>query len=458
MGKLKAVTTIAESLAKGKKASTVAAVDGAGRVIAPLTKTTPGGLRPLPGLDELIEYEKATVAARGKKAADDVVVEQVDIDDEIVQALEAEDIAMRDKMLYSKESDPNEAYYHQTRDPDEYAKRYKEQLKDDVYSVKAIYDGRVPDVESLDFQRTNKAVHDNMQSLIIERISSAQPRWIKRVKDWGGGSPYGTEIQFHVDRSTNPNILSDLIQFEKPRELGVHSGTNAAAEGMISSRGIESTMQTMDKLDKEVEEIALMLGVPRKKLDSMINQTMVNHLEKKFSEGKAPYVSQAEWLELMNELEMRFGDEVAAEASSIMADFRALPTPNTTPTVFRGKNGLLLQDNGGFGPQEVSAQLERLFPADADEIIQAVSGAGTVDANKNLQRFIESKGYDHVVYHNSVEDKGQLSIINWNPDLQKSLWDPEFVGNNPRAAASSAAHAMLVAMGLGGAGANIREN
>ena len=126
--------------------------------------------------------------------------------------------------------------------------------------------------------------------------------------------------------------------------------------------------------------------------------------------------------------------------------------------VFRGKNGLLMKDlNANFRPGNVAEQLEDIFPDDADEILAAASGT-RAEKTKKLQAFIESKGFDHIVYHNAVEDRGSVSIINWNPDLQKSVYDPELAGMGDKAASGAAAQAFIGMLGIGGTGAALQPD
>ena len=60
-----------------------------------------------------------------------------------------------------------------------------------------------------------------------------------------------------------------------------------------------------------------------------------------------------------------------------------------------------------------------------------------------MRRFIEDKGYDHIAYHNSVEDVGSISVIHWKPELMVSIMDPRLTGGTvPGKAASMAAYVM----------------
>jgi hypothetical protein len=141
-----------------------------------------------------------------------------------------------------------------------------------------------------------------------------------------------------------------------------------------------------------------------------------------------------------------------------VSGLKTMPTPSTTPFLFRGRNGLLLEDAGGFKAVGVANQLERIFN-NADDIAaidMALGAAGETAKQQELIKFIESKGYDHAVYHNSVEDKGSLSIINWNADLMASPWARQF-NQGPADQAQVATQYIMGALGFGGADAIIRD-
>jgi hypothetical protein len=125
-------------------------------------------------------------------------------------------------------------------------------------------------------------------------------------------------------------------------------------------------------------------------------------------------------------------------ALKLIGDMRSMPTTVATPHLFRGKNGLLLQDNGNFYPGEVAKQLQQIFKDDWDEI-EAAAGGSKVEGSKKLAKFLESKGYDHIVYINAVEDRGLPSIINWNPELWVSIYDPSLHRGNSGSTAKAMA-------------------
>ena len=136
---------------------------------------------------------------------------------------------------------------------------------------------------------------------------------------------------------------------------------------------------------------------------------------------------------------------------------KSLPTPNTTPLLFRGRSGLLLDDNGGFNFIQVFEQLEEIFPAAREELDSLVLTGSRAEKTKAMTDFIERQGYDHIVYLNRVEDKGSMSIINWNPDLQLSPWDPSLTRGNAGEQAKAASAYVLSILGIGGAGAAVRS-
>jgi hypothetical protein len=180
------------------------------------------------------------------------------------------------------------------------------------------------------------------------------------------------------------------------------------------------------------------------------------HFLNKFTDNANYYIwDQVE--ELVSEFGKAFGAEPGA-TNQFIQGLRGMPTPNTTPFLFRGKNGLLLEDNGGFKAQGVGSQLQSIFN-NAEDIarVDMALGASTEGLRqKELIKFIESKGFDHITYFNSVEDKGSLSIINWNPDLMVSPWARE-LHRGPAGQAKAASQYVLGVLGLGGADAIVRD-
>jgi hypothetical protein len=254
---------------------------------------------------------------------------------------------------------------------------------------------------------------------------------------------------FHVDRTTDPTRPNSFIQFEEPREMGLHIGTNAAAEGAIRP-GVDEALRLQQQQQEALEQVANEMDIPLQQLERQFAQVSTDHFRSIFQGGREPAI----WDEIESILD-KFTARIGAnqgQTRQFVQGLKSLPQPNTTPLLFRGRNGLLLEDNGNFNPNQVATQLQDIFNSAEDfDGIEAALQGGRVESQKGLQAFIESKGFDHIVYRNSVEDKGSLSIINWNPELQRVPWDPEFTRGNPTEAAKAATAFVMAMLGVGGA-------
>ena len=288
----------------------------------------------------------------------------------------------------------------------------------------------------------------------------------KNYDNWVGDSAYKGEIQFHVDVRTDPTNPERLIQYDKPRQGGVQIGSNRAAESAPGMVEVEEFWKVQDDLARDVQLLADEAGITPKQLHNSIGKYVNRFKMRQF--GKAhdnPQLTMAEvygeWEEMVEEISKRLGDDYGAAAKVVAADIMRMPTPNSVPVVFRGKNGLLLQDTGGFNNGEILDQLYEIFnnKADWQSLDRAASGADEFAITKNIQEWIESKGFDHIIYHNTVEDAGSLSVINWNEDLMKSVWDPVFYGAPSTPGNSQIATSLIMsALGLGAGSAALQSD
>ena len=350
-------------------------------------------------------------------------------------------------------SDPkfraDDARFYQTESPEEYTTRFANQLEDPVHSTIAIH-GRVPDVNAVPNIETSIKTWKDTSKRIFDKMG-ANPRWQQRIDQWYGDSAFKGRVIYHTDKYTDPTRHGDFIQFTDPSEMGLHGGSSAAAGRFIGFGGDADAAIAVEKDGQQlIQELAMMAEIPTKRLESVFARKIEELMVQKFSRGtdRIPPTDD-EWFDILDQIGATLGEETATETKILVQQLANVPKPNTTPFLFRGKNGLLLRDDGGFTPGHVFPQLEELYPHDSDEILSIMGRQGRLEKTKGLQQFIESKGYDHIVYHNAVEDRGTLSIINWNPDLQISLWDDAFTAGDPKQAASIVAGAMTTALGFG---------
>lgn len=418
------------------------AEDVAGAI--PRATATSGGRQQLTGMDLFKQSENPapTPSPRG-------------VDDEIVQQTASQSELRRMQQITNPRAEPNSFY--QTVSPEEFKTRYNKQLKNPDYMARNSNPFQLG-VDAGEIGRS-QGFHIKQRNDIFHGLNK-NPRWKQRYQEWVGESAYKDEIMFHIDRQTDPTRPNSFIQFEEPKEFGLHAGTSRASEGVIGYGGIEGAGEAMGEIANRIDELAGFLMIPEKQLHSIIAREVEAHFQKRFTSGELfTSINTDEWQEIVDSLKSNdvFQGPELTRANGIIRTLKEMPMPNSTPMVFRGQNGLLLVDHGGFRTDAVADQLRMIFPDDAD-LIDAARGARGSQAQKNLQEFIESKGYDHIVYHNSVEDKGSLSIINWNPDLQRSLYDADFAGVNPRAGSAVATQAFMGMLGLGGTGAALQSD
>ena len=356
---------------------------------------------------------------------------------------------VRDARLFESNSDVD--YTFQTSTPEEFKTRLLGQLADPTFGTRAIMDNDF-DATLLETVRGSLFNDAAFQTHMSENVLTGRIK--ARADAWRGDSPYKS-VYVHVDRQSDPlRQQGNLVQFEFPRELGAHSGTNqASVQATIKSPS--RSMQQIDDFDVLLDEMAGHTQNP-KEFKNRFARTVEQFFIQKFSQGRI--YDNDMWDELLSEMTgviKELGGN-PKDAGIYIGRAKQLPTANSTPHLFRGRKGLYLKDNGGFGPDEVAAQLAEIFPDKSREIIAAREAGGTVKANKALQKFIEAQGFDHVVYHNSVEDRGTLSIINWNADLWAPLYGEEILGTSPNSYAKTVTAMIMGSLGLGGAGAEIR--
>jgi len=418
----------------------------------PRATATSGGGAPLTGLD----LAKAAEANRGR-------VDGV-IGDEIAALTEAQVEAQRVDRVTNPKASINEI--EQTATPEEFAVRYNDQLKDTDYAKRSGYnvDEEVGAVDKLSERVVeSRQAHEAMSSDIFDGLN-ANPRWKANYERWDGGSPYNGEMNFHVDVRTDPTNPNRLIQYDKPRQGGVHMGTNRAAELVPGMMIPDEFILRSKELQADAETLVSLAGIPIKELHNTIGGYISKFKLRQFSKAHGePVLTMGEvydeWDAMIKEIAEQLGTEYGPAAKALASDFMRMPTPNTTPVVFRGKNGLVLQDTGGFDNGEILDQLYDFFKTEEDwkALDIAAGGVDEFAITKNIQQWIESKGYDHIIYHNTVEDVGSLSIINWNEDLMKNVWDPEFYTvPTKKGNAAIATSVIMGALGLGVGSANIR--
>jgi len=359
-------------------------------------------------------------------------------------------------------------YDHQSTTPDEFNTRYENQLNNLEWLRNAIGQRGVPGDVGLVQGSLDRLVKENDQVLTS---LSKNKRWMSAVGEWQGSSPYkigeNPRIMHHLDRETDPGLVNpdlDPIQFSQPREIGRHSGSNSAALSRVSpmvprSGGTGEITNIYDDFNATWERVAEVVNMDPKDMQDMLADALTRKVTNQFASARGLKVDHTVMQDLWDEIEgvakdfVDFTDVPPQIVRSLVQSVKDLPSPSQFPIVFRGKNALVLADEGNWKARTVIDQLlnNRTFPNDEDALM-AISGAGNEAARgKALTEFLESKGYDHIAYVNQVEDRGMVSIINWNPDLERPLWSNEFTRGSPGAKAQAVVPLMMGA--LFGAGA-----
>jgi hypothetical protein len=378
-----------------------------------------------------------------------------------------DEIARREEEAFEQRriariTDPTEetgiAFTHRT--PEEYKERLT-QLEDPHYSVRSVQRATtgfedLGDIDKFAESVEKAAIRDAAFQQQVVGKAMKNPRYKARVDQWADGA-FENRVFVHVDRQVDPIRAGtdDFVQFENPPEMGIHSGSNLAAE-RATIRNADFEIKRAERINADLDQAAQALEMTPNEMADIVGGSMDTYFRKKFAKGDK-FIDSTDFEELGELLREALVNLDAPQqlADKLVGDLRQMSTASTTPHYFRGKNGLYLDDKGAFRPSDVAEQLYEIFPDDFNLIDAANSGA-MKDRTKKLQEFIESKGYDHIVYHNAVEDKGRLSIINWNPDLMKTIWDDEFTRGDTLVGASNAASYVMALLGIGAGGAGIR--
>jgi hypothetical protein len=368
--------------------------------------------------------------------------------------------AVRQRNIYEPDADVD--HFYQTRGQEEFEQRMFKQLYSPDYGARS---ARSRWDEELVPPPPKELVAEALMEDFVFQVKMTggilKNRVLKRAIDWLGDSPYRTtqkgrapRVFVHIDRQTDPTRVDDFIQFDEPLEMGLHSGTNQAAieATLPGSPGVPDSGPELARLrGKDFDDsLAELFGYSDNAKENLavFYKTLEEHFIRKFNKGGD--LNWELWEETENILKGALADIGAPTsiAAQYIAKAKQLSTASSTPHLFRGKNGLYLNDSGGFKVEDVAKQLKKIFPDDEDAINAAMGAVGSVPKQKALQKFIEEQGFDHIVYHNSIEDRGTLSIINWNRDLYMPLLDKRLVGGDGGVVAAKVAMAMA-AVGLG---------
>jgi hypothetical protein len=403
-------------------------------------------------LDDLVAQHKATkdLNAKPQEELDNILAKQ-----------EEQKVVKREEDLFTPAGDP--FVREQTLDAVEFRRRLHEQLANPEYAASIINTrGHGIDLTDVpeDFEMTTMIKKQNFNENLFQRMVNRGFKKDKRrmaaALEWLGDSPYvnadgSPRVMVHVDSQSDVvRGTEDFIQLQKPREAGIHSGTNAAAI-KAGLRDVDDATYQFEQFDEFVDEVSSISQYDPKDIRGMIVEAMDKHFFQKFSDDPDSISTAQVWEDVRQVLSEAITDVGgdAQEVTKFIGKAKQLKTANSTPHLFRGKNGLYMRDRGGFTTGPLLDELLEIFPKKEAEILALRDGGGSNTATQQrIQSFIEDQGFDHIVYHNTVEDVGSLSIINWNEDLFMPLFDPQLAGNNPASIARQASAYFLGVLGI----------
>jgi len=407
-----------------------------------------------------LDSELQALVQDHKAARDFNAKPKEEIDNIKLKALEKEQ-ARRERDVF----DPTGDIYNreQTVNPEEFQRRLQNQLANPEYAATVVNNRNsyldFSDIPADDemVMAIKKANHqENIFQRMVNKGFKKDKRRMAATLEWLGDSPYvnadGTpRVMVHVDAQSDTVRGSEgFIQLEKPREAGIHSGTNRAAI-QAGLRDVDDAMNQFDDFDSFLDEVSLMSEYDPKDIRGVVVEALDTHFFQKFADDPDSISTAQLWeevREVLGEAIAEVGGDIS-EVNKFIGKAKQLKTANSTPHLFRGKNGLYMKDRGGFTTGALVEELTMIFPKREAEIRALTNnGTGTTDTQKRLQKFIEDQGFDHIIYHNSVEDVGSLSIINWNEDLFMPLFDPRLSGDKPASAARQASAYFLGVLGI----------
>lgn len=356
---------------------------------------------------------------------------------------EALEQAQRSRFLFETDfEDATEAFGFQTHAPEEFHKRLRTQLANPGFASQLV--GLKP---------VHRMLSDERALMYNDRLMGSlegRPRAVSQLKAWHGDSPYTEDLVggdaerplvfFHTDRVTRQNTTEPLIQFTpEANEFGLHMGTHAAAHQFVAPHKLDELEYVYQELETEIQTLAGFTDRTPEEVRKLLVKAIDTSVEQRFSKSKDLL---EERVALYDDIEQLVKDTSAAVGASeemavdslrqLYSLLGSMSNPSITPTVFRGKNGLFLEDVGNWtAPSIIDQLLDRnIFPDDVDELL-SIRGAGDRRRiNTGLREFLESRGYDHIAYNNTVEDRSSVSVITWKEDQVKSLYAQSFDRNN----------------------------
>jgi hypothetical protein len=134
---------------------------------------------------------------------------------------------------------------------------------------------------------------------------------------------------------------------------------------------------------------------------------------------------------LHHDMAHNISDRAGILANRIVQSMSRTFAPSGFPMVANSKNPLVMDDIGNWEAQHIARKLleNAFFKDDATKdrllAIQNMTFGQEAEANIELGRLLDGKGFDSIAYHNNGEDRGVLSFLFWKRDSWTSLYHPE---------------------------------
>lgn len=257
---------------------------------------------------------------------------------------------------------------------------------------------------------------------------------------------------YRVDAETDPAFFpgskAQPVQFFNPREQSLHLGTTTSTRVKEFGPGrgaIDKSIAKRSALDTVLN--ALMDKIPATEQATFresLSEAIEGRVRTKFAVGRkiGPDISDiaAARDDALEEMELIIKElapdnpELASNLADIADRAVELNTPSSQAYYFNAKNPLYLPDNAmGWTSKGIIKKIEALglFPEPGDRaLLKSImhSGEGEPKNAEMLRDFLESRGFDHIGYSNSIEDTGSYSVIAFRPEQILNQWDKSLLG------------------------------
>jgi hypothetical protein len=401
----------------------------------------------LKGMDELVSYQRN---ANAEDAANQAPLRPKDVVDQQVAAAEAEGLELERKINIS--ADWSEVRYSsqgQAIDAAEYQDRVAQLTRAD-YS----HNARMESVGRTGLGLSHKDALDipikNEEWLASSRVVTEQAlsgRAGAKLRDFastgaytrrqfGDTGPLADEpmVFYHVDLWKDPTNRLPLIQMtDDAAEGGLHVGSRMATEELTtgsrqSRKNFDEAVATLNEFDPKTKDVFLRAveeakvarfrrtGDPvmplhaREEIDSMVDEIFENF--DTFMRAGDPDGPAILALDTADKLKSRL-------KGLLRADYDNARFPLVTDV----KQGLVMPDIQNWEVDNIADNLigMKIFP---DDELEAIKQMGTQQGNKRFKELMAEKGYDHIAYHNGAEDSGTLSLVLFNDNNYRSLYQP----------------------------------